>query len=555
MISSLNFRRCFAAGLAFTVGVARVHCATNDAATQAAPVFATDANAGANAHDVVPGAAAVVDDHVIPMDDVVVTCLLKNRSYVIDQMVQGYVLDRECERRGLKVSDAEIDSRIAELRTNLAPATLDETLKLHHMSMAELRETFRHSLESPLLMADQIHPVRMLHCREILVNYRFNESDTSASSPTRTESEVLALLKEVREQIRQGKSFAELAAHYSESLPAEKQGDMGVLYTNMLGEETAVLTAALALDKGQISPPIKTGNAYCLIQAISSDSDHAKSEDSLYQDAAEACRKTQTMFLGPKIVTGLIDNSKMTFAKDEDIVAGKPLPAAAAIIDGHVIPMQEVAAKCVAEYGPHAVDIFVQNYIVDRECQRRGITVSEAEIDQRVEKLRAQMAPHTIEDGLAQHHTTMAGLRYDFRQEIERTKLVIGEVKPTRMVHARAILIKTTSPGMPELSANAGHSDAAARALAADIQKQFKAGKSFAELAERFSEVGEKGKGGDVGILFEGMHNMDTAVLNMALTMKQGENEFGADQRERRILSAANHQHERRSCGRGEWGL
>jgi len=152
------------------------------------------------------------------------------------------------------------------------------------------------------------------------------------------------------------------------------------------------------------------------------------------------------MFLAPKAVVGLVDKSHIIFAKDEDIVSGKPLPANAAVIDGHAIPMNEVVEKCLANSGPKTVDILVQNYVVDRECERLGIIVSEAEIDQRVNKLRQQLAPHTIEEGLTLHHTTMAGLRYDFRQEIERTKLVFDKVPPTRMVHARVILVKRIPP-------------------------------------------------------------------------------------------------------------
>src|SRR5258708_40318580 len=82
------------------VTILAVRCvvaSSTDSETQAIPstaVFATDTNAGANIDKIVPGAAAVVDDHIIPMDDVIVACLHKGRSYVIDQMVQSYVLDR-----------------------------------------------------------------------------------------------------------------------------------------------------------------------------------------------------------------------------------------------------------------------------------------------------------------------------------------------------------------------------------------------------------------------------------------------------------------------------
>jgi hypothetical protein len=494
-----------------------------DPPSQAAPtaVFATDANAGADVGELVPGAAAVVDDHIIPMEDVILACLHQERSYVIDQMIQSYVLDRECEKRGITVSEAEIDGRIAELRTNLAPATLEETLKLHHMTPAELRHAFRQSLARPLLVADQIQPARMIHCREILV--RCSREEASVSGTTRTEAAALAVVKEIQNQIEAGKPFEDIAAQYSESVPAGKKGDLGVLYGNMLGVEAAVLTAAMALDKGKISQPVRTADGYRLIQGVSTDSDHPKTEDSLYQDAGKACRDLQVMFLGPQIITGLIDRSKITFVRDEDITPGKPLPAAAAIIDGHTIAMKDVLAKCLAESGPKMVDNLVQNYVVDRECRRRGITVSEAEIDQRISKLRDQIAPHTIEEGLASHHTTMAGLRHDFQQEIERTKLVIDQVKPTRMVHARAIFVEAKASGRFKPGSGTMPAEVEAEKLMAGVQDQLKAGKNFEELARQYSKTGDKSKCGDLGILYEGMHEMDTAILNAALAMKEGD--------------------------------
>jgi parvulin-like peptidyl-prolyl isomerase len=521
MISKLQSQRCQAGfcAILFALVAGRLAAAFAGelpARPEAPAVFATDTNAGANIDQAVPGAAAVVDDHVIPMDDVIVLCLQQERSYVIDQMLQSYVLDRECEKRGITVSEEEIDKRVAELRASLAPATLDDTLKRHHMSMAELRHVFRQSIEKPKLVEDQIRPVKMRHCRQIAI--RYGADMEAASGTNRTESQALAVIKEIQAQLRQGKSFEELAAEFAKSAPADGKSDLGVLYENMLGVEAPVLTAAMALGKGEISEPVETKSAYCLVQAVSTGGDHPTSEAGLYGEADKASRHLQTMFLGPKTVVGLIDKAHITFVKDEDIIAGKPLPPAAAVIDGHAIPMSEVVEKCLAENGPKTVDILVQNYVVDRECERRGITVSEAEIDARVDKLRQQLAPHTMEEALTLHHATMAGLRYDFRQEIERTKLVMEQVKPTRMVHARTIFVKIDSSNR----AMETQADADARTAVANIEAQLRAGKSFENLAQEYSAPGDK-SAGDLGILYEDMRGMDTAILNTALAMSAGD--------------------------------
>ncbi len=484
-------------------------------------LFATDTNAGMNIEKVVPGAAAMVDEHIIPMDDLIVECLRKDRSYVVDQMIQSYVLDRECEKRGINVSDAEIDKRIEELRRNLAPASLEETLQLHHMSMAELRHSFRQSIETPRLVADQIKSSRMVRCREILI--KFTTAEQPVSGTARTDAEARAMVNDIQNQLKQGKDFGTLAERYSESVATGKTGDMGVLYENMLHVDASLLTAAMALNKGEISPAIKTADGYCLVQALDTGDDHPSSEDSLYQEADKESRKLQIMFLGPKTIVGLINQSKITFVKDADLIPGKPLPDAAAIIDGHPIPMQDVVAKCLTESGPSTVDILVQNYVVDRECERRGISVSEGEIDQRVDQLREQVKPRTLAEAMAIHHTTMDRLRYDFRQDLERQKLVSEQVKPTPMVHARVILVKAATSVNSSLSPATTDADPQAKTLIVDIQNELKAGKPFDELVRQYSGQGDKSEGGDLGILYAGMHGMDTAILNMALTMKNGE--------------------------------
>jgi parvulin-like peptidyl-prolyl isomerase len=492
-----------------------------DSPKQATPtaLFATDTNAGVNV-EVVPGAAAVVDGHIISMDDVIVMCLHKYRSYIIDQMIQNYVLDRECKKRGITMSEVEIDKRIANLRTNLAPVTLEETLKGHHTTMAELRDMFRQSMEKPRLVADQIKPGKMIHCREILVKCQTADNPTVWTN--RTDVEAIAIVNDVQDQLKQGKDFGSLAERYSESVPADKKGDLGVLYDHMLHVDASLLTAAMALNKGEISQPVKTADGYCLIQALNTRDDHPPAEDSLYKDADIECRKLQEMFLEPKIIVGLIDQSKIIHVKDTDLVAGKPLPDAAAVIDGYAIPMKDVVEKCLADSGPSITDILVQNYVVDRECERRGITVSEAEVDQRVNQLREQVKPRTLEEGMVIHHTTLDQLRYDFLQDIEREKLAVGQVKPTELVHASVIVVKTGS-GVSELTPGTTGADAETKKLITDIQNQLKAGMDFEELAKKYSEPGDRSKGGDLGILYEGMQGMDTAILNTALAMKNGE--------------------------------
>lgn len=487
-----------------------LHFPIHVSAVGATAIFATDTAARTGTNPPVANAAAIVDGHIIPMEDVTLECFRKYRSPVVDQMLQDYILDRECKRRGITAGEAEIDRRIAELRTRLAPVTLEDTLRLHHVSMAETRDDFRHEIEKSLLVADQIKPLRMIHCRELVV----------AFGSSRDESSALTMATDFRRQILQGADFAAMVARHSDG--AQKNGDLGVLYENVLGPvEAPVLDAALALKEGEVPPPIKARDGYHLIKADSTSDHHPASENALYAAAADAARRQQIMFLVPKTMAALIDQCKITFVDDNDLVPGKPLPQAAAVIDGHSIPMQGVVDKCMAACGPRFTDILVQNYLVDRECEKRGIAVKESEIDERVEALRKQCAPMTLDQGMKIHHTTMAGLRNDFRQEIERRQLAmaIGEVQSAHMVHARIILVKANA--LSEADVQRADRDAKAQIIA--IQDQLKSGKRFEDLAAQYCVPDDPGKSGDMGVIFPARSGIDTAIANAAVAMKKGE--------------------------------
>ncbi len=484
--------------------------------TTAVPaVFAIDAGTGAGGNPAVTNAAAIVDGHAITLEDVRLKCLREYREDFLQKMIPDYVLDRECKRRGIVVPEAEIDRRIAELRTSLAPTTLEDKLTENHISMAEARDDIRREIEKPMLVSDQVKPLRMVHCQELVV----------AFGSSRSESDALAVAADLRRQILAGADFAAMVAQHSDGGAAEhsgeeKNGDMGVLYERIMRPvEAPVLDAALALKTGEISQPVKATDGYHLVRALSTDHGHSSSEDALYAEAADTSRREQIGFLVPQTLSALMEKSKITFAEDSDMVSGKPLPEAAAVIDGHPIPMQDVLEKCMAAYGPKVTDVLVQNYLVDRECSERGIAVKESEIDERVEALRRQCAPMTLEEGMKVHHTTMEGLRYDFRQDIERTKLAIDEVQPIHMVHTRIILVKANLVGASDVDSG----DGAARTQIAAIQSQIKAGKRFEDLAAQYCVPDDPSKSGDMGIIYPYKSGINTEIANAAGIMKKGE--------------------------------
>jgi len=466
--------------------------------------------------------AAIVDGHVIPIHDVLAVCLRHDRAHIVDQMVQNYVVDRDCAGRGIVVSEKDIEKRLEMLRKSIAPHTIDELIAQRHTTMAALRYDIKQEIERTLLVTGQVKPLPMAHCRVIAVKYRHDKIPVSAGGPQRTKDDAQALMADIQTQLKAGKGFGDLAGQYSE---LGSKGDIGIVYAGMRDVDPTVVNVALALGNGVVAPrAVETSDALILVQSISKNDDHPKDEDQLYADALDLYRGQQAQFLAPKYVVDLIDKSKIIFATDAELnVSEDKLPAAAATVDGHVIPAKDVVAACLVDAGPSVVDMLVQNYVVDQECKHRGIAVDEVDVDRRVESLRKKIAPHTIDEGLKMHDMTMDALRYDFRQELERIRLVADRIPSAPMTHCRAIAIKYCPTGVSEDIAGTKRTEAEAQAVIGDIQSQLKAGKDFGGLADRYSENMPKAAQGDIGILYAGMNDIDTAVLDAGLGLKRGE--------------------------------
>jgi len=488
-------------------------------------VFATDVTADSPALQPTGSAAASVNGHIIPMNDVIALCLRDERSYVVDQMVQNYVVDRECLRRGIVVSESQIDKDISDLRKSVAPSTLEQVIALHHSSMDYVRSAFKQKIERTLLVEDQVPRTKIIHCRAIVIRFALPGMPESVAGTNRTEAEAKTLIGDIQVQLSQGKDFGALADQYSEAAPKNGKGDIGMLYSGMPNVDSKEVDVAVSLVAGETYPTaFKVNNTYMLMQAVSTNDSHPKDEESAYTDAFESYKEQQSQFLSPAFVVGLIKSSHVTFVLDAEAIAqsGKALPDAAAVVDGHPIPMADVVAQCLAQDGPEVVDRLVQNYLVDAECKRRGLKITDPQIDERIENLSRKIEPHTIDEGLQSHHMTMDNLKYDFKQDIERSKLVENQVPSTKIVHCRAITIKYASPDASQADNTPKRTEAEALALIKQIQDQLKQGKDFGDLATQYSEASPKSDKGDIGMLWAGMNDMETSMLDAGLSLDKG---------------------------------
>jgi peptidyl-prolyl cis-trans isomerase C len=167
------------------------------------------------------------------------------------------------------------------------------------------------------------------------------------------------------------------------------------------------------------------------------------------------------------------------------------------------------------------LDQLVAYRLLAQESGVRRIAVADSDVDARIAQIRSQFpSEQQFTQTLAQRRLTVEGLRTDVREGMQIDKMLDAEVggrvavtadqvndfyaknpsefQQAERVHASHILISVPAGGSAEVKEQA-------RARAADVLKDVKAGKDFAALAKEHSQdPGSGAKGGDLGFFERG---------------------------------------------------
>ena len=197
----------------------------------------------------------------------------------------------------------------------------------------------------------------------------------------------------------------------------------------------------------------------------------------------------------------------------------------AAIVNGKKIPRSKVAEAALRAVGPQIVSQMILVELIDQEAARQHVVVTPAQMSARVAQVRQQAAtyPGGLDAYLAAHHQTLGEFKALQLTQLKAEALVVKTLKPTPApleYHARHLLIATVPVG----GGAKPHTDAEALAIIAKAQAELKAGASFVDVANKYTEdPSGKGNGGDLPGVVDASTSFDPTFLKAMLALKPGE--------------------------------
>ena len=247
---------------------------------------------------------ATVDRKPIMVSDVQREAMEMVGAAALQRLIEFRVIDDEARKDGITVTAADMKEQLRKERAKLtAPATLEDELKQHHLTMPLFEEMMRHNIELHKLLIGRVQTFPLYHLRAIMIYV--SRPGATQTGPVHTDAQAEAIVTQAERDLQSGKKWDDIVKQYSEDAPTKgNAGDLGIV-NKVSGYDQGFTNTAADLKNGQISTPFKILDGYAVIQRISSGADHPASENDAYDGVESAYEDYMVGHLSPSYVQNL----------------------------------------------------------------------------------------------------------------------------------------------------------------------------------------------------------------------------------------------------------
>ena len=364
-------------------------------------------------------------------------CLLYFGRDVAEKMMNKYLIQTECHKRNIVITQDEVRAEIERLAKSFnLPVTqwlnlLRDERGINEQQYSE--DIIWPSLALKAIAKDQI----VVNEQEIAMAY------DRLCGPS-VEARIIVLdtpekAEEIHKIVAADPSrFTAMAKQHSIDTNTASRGGMAPAPLRMHTGFPEFDNAVFALKPGQVSNVLHVGNQYLIVlceRINPSIKDKNPLTDDLKKRIIEEIKVQKLSKVSTDIFQQLQQNAKVT------IVLGDPklerqYPTAAILIDGKQIGRKQVAEKAIERHGAKVLNGLIQYVLVEQAAKNAGINVTDKDVDAQIATTAADALPLTKngEADVERWYATVAR-EYGLNREQYR-KQIWSQVALTKMVES-----------------------------------------------------------------------------------------------------------------------
>lgn len=247
--------------------------------------------------------------------------LKSQKEQVLEGLITEKIVMRKIEDLKLMPAEAkikeEIDKQLAEIKKSLeTDAKYKEALTQAGLTEEVLKERIKSSFIQETLYNNVIKDVKVDEAKQ-KTYYNSNLTEFT-EKPNRIHAAHILLATEeeataVKKRLDAGEDFAKVAKEKSTDQSAQQNGgDLGFVEYNDAQMDKTFMTAAMTLQIGKISAPVKTQFGWHVIKAIAKEEFPIKKFDAVKAEIAEKLLTTEKEAAWKKAMTAWQEEAKIT---------------------------------------------------------------------------------------------------------------------------------------------------------------------------------------------------------------------------------------------------
>lgn len=221
------------------------------------------------------------DDLVIPNEETRQKAL-KDSDFLLEKLIQSKVIDSEIKKLDIQVTSEQIEQEIRKIAgyNNISMGQMTEELRRQGFEMTEYRKMIAKNLRRKILIEREVTS-KVKVSEDEIANYieknfkgefsseifNYDLSHILISTKSRSKAEAVARAEQVLQKVKEGASFEELAADYSEDANFTPGGRLGQFHASELTD--TFRKALSSLNTGEVSNPVSSPAGVHLLKIVS----------------------------------------------------------------------------------------------------------------------------------------------------------------------------------------------------------------------------------------------------------------------------------------------
>ena len=321
---------------------------------------------------------ARVNGQNITREELAQECLLHYGEDVLERMTKKLLIIQECKKRGIQVTQQEVNAEIERMATRFK-LPVEQWLKLLKEERGINPTQYSNDIIYPTLALRKIAKNQLaISEAELRIEWEKYYGPSVKARMIACESlekanRALTLAKANPDQ------FGTIAKDLSDDTTSASVNGMVNPIRRHLGYKE-IEDTAFAMKPGDISPIIQVAGQYVILKC----EDQIPAQNVRFEDARplleESVSEAKLQMAASELFKKLHAEANVVNVFNDPVKRNQN-PGIAAFINGLPVKLQELAEMCIERHGEEVLEGTISRRIIERECDRKGIKVTEEEID------------------------------------------------------------------------------------------------------------------------------------------------------------------------------